>query len=121
MELLRQKQKHLLSSVKSKKISVSYHDADVSFIEAILAKGDRRMGPVILSAWKKGSKLDGWYEYLDPQRWYDAMAECGLDPAFYANRHRDYDEVMPWEIRLPARVRPPHSAASAARPAAPTA
>ena len=97
MELLRQKQKHLLSSVKSKKISVSYHDADVSFIEAILAKGDRRMGPVILSAWKKGSKLDGWYEYLDPQRWYDAMAECGLDPAFYANRHRDYDEVMPWD------------------------
>ena len=97
MELLREKQKHLLASVKSKKISVSYHDADVSFIEAILAKGDRRMGTVILSAWKKGSKLDGWYEYLDPQRWYDAMAECGLDPAFYANRHRDYDEVMPWD------------------------
>lgn len=97
MELLREKQKHLLASVKSKKISVSYHDADVSFIEAILAKGDRRMGPVILSAWKKGSKLDGWYEYFDPQRWYDAMAECGLDPAFYANRHRDYDEVMPWD------------------------
>ena len=134
MELLREKQKHLLASVKSKKISVSYHDADVSFIEAILAKGDRRMGPVILSAWKKGSKLDGWYEYFDPQRWYDAMAECGLDPAFYANRHRDYDEVMPWDhldfcvskeflIRENkiARVRPPHSAASAARPAAPTA
>ena len=97
MELLREKQKHLLASVKSKKISVSYHDADVSFIEAILAKGDRRMGPVILSAWKKGRKLDGWYEYFDPQRWYDAMAECGLDPAFYANRHRDYDEVMPWD------------------------
>ena len=97
MELLREKQKHLLASVKSKKISVSYHDADVSFIEAILAKGDRRMGPVILSAWKKGSKLDGWYEYFDPQRWYDAMAECGLYPAFSATRHRDYDEVMPWD------------------------
>ena len=69
MELLREKQKHLLASVKSKKISVSYHDADVSFIEAILAKGDRRLGDVIEQVWKKGSRLDGWYEYFDPQRW----------------------------------------------------
>lgn len=97
MELLREKQKHLLASVKSKKISVSYHDADVSFIEAILAKGDRRLGDVIEQVWKKGSRLDGWYEYFDPQRWYDAMEELGIDPAFYANRRRSYDEVMPWD------------------------
>lgn len=97
MELLREKQKHLLASVKSKKISVSYHDADTSFIEAVLAKGDRRLSAVIESAWKKGSCLDGWYEYFDPQRWYDAMEEQGIDPTFYANRRRDYDEVMPWD------------------------
>lgn len=97
MELLREKQKHLLASVKSKKISVSYHDADVSFIEAVLAKGDRRMADAIESAWRKGSSLDGWYEYFKPQRWYDAMSELGIDPAFYANRHREYDEVMPWD------------------------
>lgn len=97
MELLREKQKHLLASVKSKKISVSYHDADVSFIEAVLAKGDRRLGDVIEAVWKKGSRLDGWYEYFDPQRWYDAMAELQIDPAFYANRRREYDEVMPWD------------------------
>lgn len=97
MELLHQKQKHLLSSVKSKKISVSYHDADVSFIEAVLAKGDRRLCDVIERVWKKGSRLDGWYEYFDPQRWYDAMSELNIDPAFYANRHREYDEVMPWD------------------------
>ena len=97
MELLREKQKHLLASVKSKKISVSYHDADVSFIEAILAKGDRRLGDVIEQVWKKGSRLDGWYEYFDPQRWYDAMEELGIDSAFYANRRRSYDEVMPWD------------------------
>ena len=90
MELLREKQKHLLASVKSKKISVSYHDADVSFIEAILAKGDRRLGDVIEQVWKKGSRLDGWYEYFDPQRWYDAMEELGIDPAFYANRRRSH-------------------------------
>ena len=97
MELLREKQKHLLASVKSKKISVSYHDADVSFIEAVLAKGDRRLGDVIEAVWKKGSRLDGWYEYFDPQRWYDAMAELQIDPAFYANRRREYEEVMPWD------------------------
>ena len=97
MELLREKQKHLLASVKSKKISVSYHDADVSFIVAVLAKGDRRLGGVIEAVWKKGSRLDGWYEYFDPQRWYDAMAELQIDPAFYANRRREYDEVMPWD------------------------
>ena len=97
MELLHEKQKHLLASVKSKKISVSYHDADVSFIEAVLAKGDRRLCDVIEAVWKKGSKLDGWYEYFDPQRWYDAMQELGIDPAFYANRHREYDEVMAWD------------------------
>ena len=97
MELLHEKQKHLLASVKSKKISVSYHDADVSFIEAILAKGDRRLCNVIERVWKMGSRLDGWYEYFDAQRWYDAMNELNIDPAFYANRHREYDEVMPWD------------------------
>ena len=97
MELLHEKQKHLLASVKSKKISVSYHDADVSFIEAILAKGDRRLCDVIERVWKMGSRLDGWYEYFDAHRWYDAMNELNIDPAFYANRHREYDEVMPWD------------------------
>ena len=97
MELLREKQKHLLASVKSKKISVSYHDADVSFIEAVLAKGDRRMGDVIEQVWRMGSFLDGWYEYFQPERWYDAMQDQGIDPAFYANRHRSYEEVMPWD------------------------
>ena len=97
MELLHEKQKHLLASVKSKKISVSYHDADVSFIEAILTKGDRRLCDVIERVWKMGSRLDGWYEYFDAQRWYDAMNELNIDPAFYANRHREYDEVMPWD------------------------
>lgn len=97
MELLRQKQKHLRECIKSKKISVSYHDADTSFIEAVLAKGDRRLCNVIEATWRKGSKLDGWSEYFVPQRWYDAMEECGVDPAFYANRPRPFDEVLPWD------------------------
>lgn len=97
MELLHEKQKYLLSCVKSKKISVSYHDADTSYIEAILARGDRRLSDVIEACWRKGSKLDGWDEYFDPQRWYDALEDCGLDGGFYANRLRSYEEIMPWD------------------------
>ena len=55
------------------------------------------MCDVIERVWKMGSRLDGWYEYFDAQRWYDAMNELNIDPAFYANRHREYDEVMPWD------------------------
>ncbi len=97
MELLHEKQKYLMSCIKSKKISVSYHDADTSYIEAILARGDRRLGDVVEKAWQLGSKLDGWDEYFDPQRWYDALTECGLDGAFYANRLRPYEEISPWD------------------------
>ena len=97
MELLHEKQKYLMSCVKSKKISVSYHDADTSFIEAVLARGDRRLGKAIELCWQKGSKLDGWDEYFDPQRWYDSFAEAGLDGAFYANRLRPYEEITPWD------------------------
>jgi hypothetical protein len=97
MDMLREKQKYLMSCVKSKKISVSYHDADTSYIEAVLARGDRRLADAIEICWKKGSKLDGWDEYFDPQRWYDAFAEAGLDGAFYANRLRPYDEINPWD------------------------
>ena len=96
MDLLHEKQKYLMSCVKSKKISVSYHDADTSFIEAVLARGDRRLSDAIEICWKKGSKLDGWDEYFDPQRWYDSFAEAGLDGKFYANRRRSYEEIMPW-------------------------
>ncbi len=97
MEQLHEKQKYLVSCVKSKKISVSYHDADTSYIEAILARGDRRLSDVVELCWRKGSKLDGWDEYFKPERWYEALSECGLDGAFYANRLRPYEEIMPWD------------------------
>ncbi|MBE6898176.1 MAG: TIGR03960 family B12-binding radical SAM protein [Ruminococcaceae bacterium] len=97
MDMLHEKQKYLMSCVKSKKISVSYHDADTSYIEAVLARGDRRLADAIELCWQKGSKLDGWDEYFDPQRWYDSFAEAGLDGAFYANRLRSYEEVNPWD------------------------
>lgn len=96
MELFREKQRHLRGCIRSKKISFKYHDSDSSTLEAVLARGDRRLCAVIESAWEKGSRLDGWDEHFSIQRWQEAMEEHGIDPAFYAQRRREYDEVLPW-------------------------
>ncbi len=96
MELFREKQKHLKSCIRSKKISFRYHDSLTSSLEAVLARGDRRLCAVLESAWKQGSRLDGWDEYFSMARWSNAFAEHGVDPAFYANRRRDYTETTPW-------------------------
>ncbi|MDE7364968.1 MAG: TIGR03960 family B12-binding radical SAM protein [Ruminococcus sp.] len=94
---IERKQKLLLESVKTKKIKVSYHDSNVSLLEAVLAKGDRRLCNVIYTAWKKGCKFDSWSEHYKFDTWLEAFAECGVDPAFYANRRFEYDEILPWE------------------------
>ena len=96
-EEIERKQKLLLDSVKTKKIKVSYHDPNVSQLEVILAKGDRRLCQVIYAAWKKGCKFDSWSEHYHFDKWLEAFAECGVDPAFYANRRFDYDEILPWD------------------------
>ncbi|MEG1773498.1 MAG: B12-binding domain-containing radical SAM protein, partial [Oscillospiraceae bacterium] len=97
MELLEQKQKRLLACVRSRKISVSYHDSTTSVLEAALARGDRRLCAVVEGAWRRGCRLDGWEEHFKPSAWNDAFAEAGLDPAFYAARRRGYEETMPWD------------------------
>jgi len=94
---LHEKQKYLISCVRSKKISVSYHDATVSMLEAVLARGDRKLCDVIEYAWRNGSRLDGWDEHRRDDVWLKAFEECGVDPEFYACRRREYDEVLPWD------------------------
>jgi radical SAM family uncharacterized protein len=92
-----EKQKFLLDCVKdNKKIKLSWHDVNVSLLEAVLARGDRRVCDVIYTAWKKGCKLDSWDEYFNFALWEEAFNECGVDPKFYANRLRSYDEIQPW-------------------------
>lgn len=91
------KQKHLRDCIKTRKISVSLHNSGTSLIEAVLARGDRRLCDVIYKAWEKGCKFDGWDEYFSYEKWLEAFDECGLDPAFYANRKRGYDEILPWD------------------------
>ncbi len=90
--------KLLREAIKTKTVTYNWHDSDTSFLEAVLARGDRRMGKVLETAWSKGAKLDAWEEYFSLERWMEAFDECGLDPHFYANRVREKDEVMPWSM-----------------------
>jgi radical SAM family uncharacterized protein len=96
LEMIQQKQKHLVQSVTSKKIVVKYHDSKTSVLEAVFARGDRRLGKVMLKAFEKGCYFDSWEECFDFEKWMEAFEECGIDPSFYANRKRSYDEVLPW-------------------------
>ena len=88
----------LREAIKTKTVTYNWHDSDTSFLGAVLARGDRRMGKVLETAWRKGAKLDAWEEYFSLNRWLEAFDECGLDPHFYANRTRAEDELMPWSM-----------------------
>ena len=88
----------LRENMTTKTVTYNWHDGETSFIEAVLARGDRRLGPVLEAVWRKGGKLDAWEEYFSLQRWQEAFAECGVAPAFYAYRQRQRDEVMPWSM-----------------------
>ena len=96
-EMLQAKQKHLLESVHSRKIKVNYHDSTTSFLEGVFAKGDRRLGKVIETAFENGAFFDTWEEYFDYDRWMNAFAACGIDPDFYNYRTIGLDEVTPWD------------------------
>lgn len=97
IDMLHEKQRHLLSSIHSKKIEPSWHDADTSFMEGVFARGDRRLCAVLLEAQKSGMKMDGWKDFFSLPKWLKIFEKCGIDPAFYANRRRSFDEVLPWD------------------------
>lgn len=97
METLQEKQYALKGGVHSRKLSVSYHGAKTSFLEAVFARGDRRLCAVMEKAREFGLRFDGWDDCFDFDKWMEAFEACGLDPAFYANRHREFDEVFPWD------------------------
>ena len=81
----------------SKSIEYNYHTPDISRLEAVTARGDRRLGAVIEKAMENGAKMDGWDEYFDYQAWLDAFDSCGIDPDFYTIRGYGEDEVLPWD------------------------
>lgn len=99
-EQINERQKYLLDIIGSKgrrRIDVSWSHYDTTILEAVLARGDRKLSAVIYGAWKNGCKLDGWNEYFKPDIWNAAFEKFGIDKAFYANRKREYDEIAPWE------------------------
>ena len=89
--------KLLKSHFYSKSIVYDYHSPDLSRLEAVFARGNRRLGPVIETAVKNGARLDGWDEYFNYARWYDAFRECGIDEDFYTTRGYGEEEILPWD------------------------
>ena len=90
--------KLLREAITAKAVNYNWHDGDTSFLEAVLARGDRRLGRVLEAAFRKGARLDAWSDYFDLGRWLEAFEECGLDPEFYACRERSREEVLPWSM-----------------------
>ena len=88
----------LRNSIKNKSIQYNWHEMETSYIEAVLARGDRRLGKLLETVWRKGARLDSWSEYFDFERWMEAFAETGIDPDFYALRERPKDELLPWSM-----------------------
>lgn len=86
------------AQLNHKSIKYNWHEADVTVLEGILARGDRKIGQALLKVYEKGGIFDAWSEYFDYQRWEDAFAECGIDTDFYTRRERDLDEIFPWDF-----------------------
>ncbi len=91
------RQKLLKSAMLSKSVEYNWHDSKLSELEAVLARGDRRLGAVLEAAWKNGARLDGWIEYFDYELWMKAFRDTGVDPSFYTTRGFGKDEVLPWD------------------------
>ena len=88
----------LRASINSRNVVYNWHDADTSVVEAVLSRGDRRLGPVLEEVWRNGGRLEAWTDYFSFQRWMDAMGSHGLSVSFYAERERDADEILPWDM-----------------------
>ena len=98
MQSLIEKQAHLRSCITDRRIKYAYHDARVSFVEAVFARGDRRLAPAIALAVEEGAIFDAWDEYFDFDRWMSVFERCGIDADFYTTRGFGLDEVLPWDI-----------------------
>ena len=92
---LQAKQAILQNGLSRRGTKLSWEDPRTSLLEAVLARGDRRLGKVIQSAWKLGCKFDAWSEHFSFEKWLEAFKDAGLDPDFYARRERSTDEVLP--------------------------
>lgn len=97
METLAEKQRYLTGKITDRKIKYNYHDARVSRIEAVFARGDRKLNAALAEAHRMGMRFDSWDEHFDYEKWLAVFAAVGIDPAFYANREFSEDEILPWD------------------------
>lgn len=98
MDIVTEKINSVKGAIKSRSIVYNYHEQKTSYMEAVLARGDRRLCDVLIKAYEKGAKFDGWSEYFDFELWQEALAECNVDGDFYVYRQRSYDEILPWDF-----------------------
>lgn len=91
-----EKQKHLCHIMHIKGVEFNWHEPQVSFLEAVFARGDRRTADALEAAWRLGCRFDGWTDQFSFDKWMEAFRQTGVDPAFYANRRREKDELLPW-------------------------
>ncbi|MCR4442426.1 MAG: TIGR03960 family B12-binding radical SAM protein [Peptococcaceae bacterium] len=94
---LREKQQYLKERIRDRRIAYHYHQAELSLLEAVFARGDRRLSAVLMKAWQKGCKFDSWTEHFNWQAWLEAFREEGIEPAEIACSARNYEDVLPWE------------------------
>ncbi|MEG0306833.1 MAG: TIGR03960 family B12-binding radical SAM protein [Clostridium sp.] len=98
MPEVKEKISSLRDSIKSRAINYNWHDSPLSYLEAVFARGDRRLCDVLIKAFEKGARFDGWGEYFNFELWMEALEECGVDGDFYAYRDRCYEEILPWDF-----------------------
>ena len=93
-----EKQVLLRRHLRGRGLKLKYSDPEATLLEAVLSRGDRRLGAVVQRAWELGARFDAWDEHRDQDAWMRAFAEAGLAPDFYAHRQRPPDEIFPWEV-----------------------
>lgn len=101
LEEFERRQQLLKSHIRDKAIKFNYHNAKLSVLEGVIARGDRRLAEVICTAWKNGAKFDGWSDLFKFDTWLQAFEACGVDPKYYNERARDFYEILPWEHTSP--------------------
>ena len=98
LEELKRRQMYLRECITDRKVRYTYHDAEVSQIEAVFARGDRRLAKALLLAAEENMMFDAWDEYFSYEKWMSIFERCGIDPSFYANREFGEDEWLPWDV-----------------------
>lgn len=97
-DVLKRKTAALRDSIKTRMVKLDFHSIDMSVVEAVISRGDRRVGGAIYAAWRSGARFDGWTEMFDSARWAESMKAAGIRPDFFTTRARSAEETLPWSI-----------------------